>query len=222
MIFQLDTESIQFPHPSLAEQDGLLAVGGDLKVERLLLAYENGIFPWYDQDSPILWYAPLERFVLFPDQLRVSKSLAQVLRSKKFQVTENHCFDEVIRQCANAIRKEQDGTWILPEMQEAYGNLHRAGYAHSVEIWDGPQLVGGLYGVQIGQVFCGESMFSITSNASKVALVHLARKGSLQLIDCQIPSDHLKAMGAQTISQQAYLNRLQTGLCLTDKTHDRF
>ena len=216
MIFQLDAELIQFPHPSLAEPDGLLAVGGDLSIERLLLAYENGIFPWYDQGSPILWYAPLERFVLFPDQLRVSKSLEQVLRSNKFHLTENRCFDRVIRQCANVTRKEQDGTWILPEMQEAYTNLHQAGYAHSVEVWEGEQLVGGLYGVQIGQVFCGESMFSLKSNASKVALVHLARKEALNLIDCQIPSDHLKAMGAQTIRQQTYLNLLQTGLCPTD------
>src|SRR5690606_29643640 len=173
--------------------------------------------PWYDQDSPILWYAPLERFVLFPDQLRVSKSLEQVLRSSKFHLTENQCFDEVIRQCANVTRKEQDGTWILPDMQKADSSLHQAGYAHSVEVWDGAQLVGGLYGVQIGQVFCGESMFSIKSNASKVALVHLARKGDLHLIDCQIPSNHLKAMGAQTISQQAYLNLLQTDLYPTDR-----
>lgn len=212
MIFQLDADSLAFPDPSLAEPDGLLAVGGDLRVDRLVSAYRSGIFPWYDEDTPILWYAPLERFVLFPDALKVSKSLRQALRSNRFQVTDNQCFLQVIKRCAESPRKDQDGTWILPEMQEAYLALHQAGYAHSIEVWEAGRLVGGLYGVQIGEVFCGESMFSQVSNASKVALTHLAQKENLQLIDCQIPSDHLARMGAKTIDQQTFLTLLKTSL----------
>jgi leucyl/phenylalanyl-tRNA--protein transferase len=176
----------------------------------LLLAYENGIFPWYNEDSPILWYAPLERFVLSPAKIRISKSLKQVLRSNKFQVTIDKDFSSVIKNCAVISRKDQDGTWIVSDMQEAYNRLHKAGYAHSVEVWQGEELVGGLYGVQIGKVFCGESMFSKVSNASKVALVYLAKNFGLSLIDCQIPSDHLTKMGAELIPQEEYLSILHT------------
>ena len=208
MYYLLDENELVFPHPSLADEDGLLAVGGDLSIERLLLAYENGIFPWYNEDSPILWYAPLERFVLSPAKIRISKSLQQVLRSNKFQVTIDKDFSSVIKNCAVISRKDQDGTWIVSDMQEAYNRLHKAGYAHSVEVWQGEELVGGLYGVQIGKVFCGESMFSKVSNASKIALVHLAKNFGLSLIDCQIPSDHLRKMGAELIPQEEYLSVL--------------
>lgn len=198
MVFQLN-EKYLFPHPDWADNDGLLAVGGDLHAGRLLMAYCNGIFPWYEDDLPILWYAPKERFVLFPENLKISDSLRQTIRSGRFRVTYDLCFEEVIRNCAGISRKEQDGTWITTEMQEAYINLHNLGYAHSVEVWRENTLVGGLYGVGIGNVFCGESMFSKQSNASKVALVYLCGMKSWSMIDCQIPSEHLERMGAALI-----------------------
>lgn len=210
MPYLLDEKELVFPHPSLADEDGLLAVGGDLQIDRLMLAYENGIFPWYNEESPILWYAPLERFVLFPKKLKVSKSLRQVLKSDRFKITLDESFKQVIRNCANMPRKDQDGTWIVADMQNAYTQLHQAGYAHSIEVWMEGELIGGLYGVQVGKVFCGESMFSKVSNASKVALVYLATNFDFSLIDCQIPSEHLRKMGAQIITQKDYLTILQT------------
>lgn len=210
MPYLLDEKELVFPHPSLADEDGLLAVGGDLRIDRLMLAYENGIFPWYNEESPILWYAPLERFVLFPKKLKVSKSLRQVLKSNRFKITLDESFEQVIRNCANMPRKDQDGTWIVADMQNAYTQLHQAGYAHSIEVWKEGELIGGLYGVQVGKVFCGESMFSKVSNASKVALVYLATNFDFSLIDCQIPSEHLRKMGAQIITQKDYLTILQT------------
>ena len=209
MIFQLDENELVFPHPSLADEDGLLGVGGDLRTERLLLAYENAIFPWYSEDTPILWYAPHDRFVLYPQRLKITKSMQQVLRSRKFRVSCDTAFDRVIQYCASVSRKDQDGTWIVDDMQQAYSKLHREGFAHSIEVWQGEELVGGLYGVQIGKVFCGESMFSLVSNASKVALIFLAQRFGLELIDCQIPSEHLERMGAETISQKEYLHILE-------------
>jgi len=208
MPYLLDANRLVFPHPSRADEDGLLAIGGDLSIDRLMLAYENGIFPWYNEDSPILWYAPLERFVLRPSEMKVSKSLKQVIRSNRFKVSFNMDFKAVIETCADIPRKDQDGTWIVSDMQKAYLQLHEAGYAHSVEVWQDETLVGGLYGVKIGHVFCGESMFSLVPNASKVALFHLAKNFGLELIDCQIPSDHLRKMGAEMISQQEYLSIL--------------
>ena len=210
MIFQLDAHSTLFPHPSLADEDGLLAVGGDLRTERLLSAYRQGIFPWYSEDTPILWYAPRERFVLYPSHLKVSKSLRQFLRNKLYSVTFNQAFDKVIHACASINRKDQDGTWIVDEMQQAYIQLHREGYAHSIEVWDAGELVGGLYGVLVGQVFCGESMFSRVSNASKIALSFLCQNFDLKLIDCQIHSDHLESMGAQLISSSEFYSILDT------------
>lgn len=209
MVYLLDEKELVFPHPSLADEDGLLAVGGDLSIDRLMLAYENGIFPWYNEDSPILWYAPLERFVLSPPKMKISKSLQQVLKTGKFEVTYDRNFPEVIRSCAVISRKDQDGTWIVADMQEAYIELHRAGYAHSIEVWENNLLVGGLYGVQVGKVFCGESMFSKVSNASKIALVFLAKNFGLELIDCQIPSEHLAKLGAEIIAQKNYLSILK-------------
>ncbi|HEY4326523.1 MAG TPA: leucyl/phenylalanyl-tRNA--protein transferase [Mucilaginibacter sp.] len=204
MIFRLD-ERLIFPNPQLAEDDGLLAVGGDLSTERLLLAYQNGIFPWYSEDTPILWYSPPERFVLYPDKLKVSKSMKQVLRSGKFTVTVSQCFDKVIDACSLVPRDGQDGTWITDEMKKAYIRLHNKGYAHSIEVWHENYLAGGLYGVQIGNVFCGESMFSKISNASKVALIHLCKIGLYKLIDCQMHTDHLESMGARLIGREEYI-----------------
>ncbi|MGN6639122.1 MAG: leucyl/phenylalanyl-tRNA--protein transferase [Mucilaginibacter sp.] len=208
MIFRLDKRII-FPDPSLAEEDGLLAVGGDLSVERLLLAYQNGIFPWYSDDIPILWYSPHERFVLFPAELKISQSMRQVMRSGKFNITVDTAFERVIEACSVAYRADQDGTWITDEMKKAYIRLHNSGYAHSVEVWQGDDLAGGLYGVTIGNVFCGESMFSKVSNASKAALIELCQAGEYELIDCQVHTEHLESMGAKMISREEYIRILQ-------------
>jgi leucyl/phenylalanyl-tRNA--protein transferase len=211
MIFRLD-ERLLFPEPGLAEPDGLLAVGGDLSTERLLLAYQNGIFPWYSDDTPILWYSPHERFVLYPQELKISKSMRQVLRSGKFTVTTDTCFNNVISACSTAPREGQDGTWITDDMKAAYNKLHAEGHAHSVEVWEHNELIGGIYGVQVGHVFCGESMFSRASNASKTALIHLCQSGQFELIDCQVHTDHLESMGALMISREQYMTVLKTGL----------
>jgi leucyl/phenylalanyl-tRNA--protein transferase len=203
MIFRLD-DRLLFPDPALAEEDGLLAIGGDLSTERLLLAYQSGIFPWYSDDTPILWYSPHERFVLFPDELKISKSMRQVLKSGKFRVTTNQCFEKVIEACSLVERAGQDGTWITEEMKAAYVLLHNKGYAHSIEVWHKENLVGGLYGVKVGNVFCGESMFSLVSNASKMALIHLCNSG-YKLIDCQVYTGHLASMGARMIPRVDYM-----------------
>jgi leucyl/phenylalanyl-tRNA--protein transferase len=211
MIFRLD-EQLLFPEPDLAEPDGLLAVGGDLSTPRLLLAYQNGIFPWYSDDTPILWYSPHERFVLYPQELKISKSMRQVLRSGKFRVTTNTCFAEVIKACSVAPREDQDGTWITDDMQAAYIKLHQDGYAHSVEVWEQNELVGGLYGIWVGEVFCGESMFSRVSNASKTALIYLCQTNRFKLIDCQVHTSHLESMGARMISREQYIAVLHNSL----------
>ena len=208
MIFRLD-ERMLFPDPALAEPDGLLAVGGDLSVERLLLAYRNGIFPWFSDEMPILWYSPHQRFVLFPDDLKLSKSMRQIMRSGKFAVTHDRAFDQVIDACSSVKRNDQDGTWITVDMKAAYIKLHQRGYAHSVEVWQEDNLAGGLYGVKTGNVFCGESMFSHISNASKIALVHLCHSGLYKLIDCQVHTAHLESMGAGMISREDYIKLLQ-------------
>ncbi|HVW95616.1 MAG TPA: leucyl/phenylalanyl-tRNA--protein transferase [Mucilaginibacter sp.] len=207
MIFRLD-ERLLFPDPALAEEDGLLAVGGDLSIGRLLLAYSHGIFPWYSEGEPVLWFSPHERFVLFPEELKVSKSMRQVLRSGKFTITTDSAFEQVIAACSAMKRPGQDGTWITEDMKNAYCSLHRSGHAHSVEIWENGELAGGLYGVAIGKVFCGESMFSRKSNASKMALIHLCQSGQFTLIDCQVYTPHLESMGAHMISRAAYLEFL--------------
>lgn len=208
MIFRLD-ERILFPNPELAEDDGLLAVGGDLAPERLMLAYSNGIFPWYSEGEPILWFSPHERFVLYPNELKTSKSMRQVIRAKHFTVTFNAAFAEVISNCAQTERIDQDGTWITTDMQQAYIKLHELGIAHSVEVWQDEQLVGGLYGIKVGHVFCGESMFSKVSNASKLALIALCQTNNYQMIDCQVYTDHLFSLGAKMISRADYLEVLQ-------------
>jgi len=204
MIFRLDKRLV-FPEPDLAEPDGLLAVGGDLSIQRLLLAYQNGIFPWYSDDTPILWYSPHERFVLYPQELNISGSMRRVLNSGRFSVTADTCFNEVITACSTVPREGQDGTWITDDMKAAYNRLHAEGHAHSVEVWQNQELVGGIYGVQVGDVFCGESMFSKISNASKTALIHVCQSGLYKLIDCQVHTDHMASMGARMISREQYM-----------------
>ena len=208
MIFRLDDKDIAFPPPELAEEDGLLAVGGDLSPARLLKAYSSGIFPWYSEETPVLWYSPHERFVLYPEKLRISKSMRQVLRSEKYRVTLDQAFEDVIEACSTVAREGQDGTWITQEMKEAYTRLHTLGFAHSVEVWENEELAGGLYGVSMGRVFCGESMFSRKSNASKTALVWLCQNSNYKLIDCQVYTEHLGSMGAEMISRETYMTYL--------------
>jgi leucyl/phenylalanyl-tRNA--protein transferase len=209
MPYSLD-DRLMFPHPSLADDDGLLAIGGDLSVERLLLAYQHGIFPWFSDETPILWYAPHERFVLDPKEFKITKSMRQLIRNPYFHMAYNTAFSEVIHRCATTERKGQQGTWITTDMQEAYIRLHKLGYAHSIETYnENGLLVGGLYGIQIGSIFCGESMFSDVSNASKLALVYLCQQFNFELIDCQIHSEHLASLGAKFISGSAYYELLQ-------------
>jgi len=198
MVFRLPDEII-FPDPALSDPDGLLAIGGDLSVERLILAYQNGIFPWFSEGDPICWYAPKERCVIFPDQVKISKSMAKIIRDGIFKITKDQAFEQVIRNCAAVKRKDQPGTWITDDMQEAYINLHKHGYAHSIEVWQEGKLVGGLYGIEVKDIFCGESMFSFVSNASKAALIWLCRTYQYRLIDCQLPNDHLLSLGAEMI-----------------------
>ncbi|RKE43270.1 leucyl/phenylalanyl-tRNA--protein transferase [Sphingobacterium detergens] len=205
MIFELDSKKLDFPHPSYAEKDGLLAIGGDLSAERLLLAYSNGIFPWFSDDSPILWYAPDPRFVIYPSKIKISKSMASCIRKNTFSISIDQNFDEVIKSCSSINRKDQDGTWITEDMIRAYTALYTMGYAHSVEVSQEGVLVGGLYGVLINGVFCGESMFSKVPNASKVALIYLAQEIDLQLIDCQFHTAHLESMGGEYLPLSDYL-----------------
>ncbi|MET4080518.1 leucyl/phenylalanyl-tRNA--protein transferase [Pedobacter sp. UYP30] len=208
MVFRLLKNDLIFPNPSLADEDGLLAVGGDLSPIRLKIAYENGIFPWFNEDQPIMWFSPPERCVIYPDRIKISNSLQRTIRSGKFEVTQNKAFAEVIQNCAKILRKDQDGTWIGAEMLSAYNKLHSLGFAQSIEVWETGNLVGGLYGIKIGRVFCGESMFSKVSDASKVALVRLARS-DIDLIDCQIENPHLISMGAEMISRVLFLGMLK-------------
>lgn len=198
-----------FPPVSNSDADGLLAIGGTLAVDRLLCAYQSGIFPWYNEDDPICWYAPRERFVLFPSDIKVSKSMRPMLHNPAWKVTWNTDFDAVIRHCAAVNRPGQDGTWIHEEMIDAYKELHRLGHAHSLEVWYEGALVGGLYGVGVQHVFCGESMFSLRSNASKLALIHLCRSGKYELIDCQVYTEHLARMGATLIPRDTFMKLLE-------------
>jgi leucyl/phenylalanyl-tRNA--protein transferase len=209
-IYVLPNNEIVFPNQETAN-DGLLAIGGDLSTERLIFAYQNGIFPWFEKGQPILWWCPEMRFVLFPDKLKVSKSMQKVLRDATFTVTFNQKFSEVIKHCRIIKREGQQGTWITPEMIAAYTKLHKLGIAHSVEVWREGQLVGGLYGLIMGKCFFGESMFSQQSNASKVGFItfvkHLQEKG-IELIDCQIYSEHLESLGAELIPRANFLDLL--------------
>lgn len=209
MYYWLD-KNIGFPPYEVASEEGVIALGGDLSVERLVYAYKHGIFPWFNEGEPIVWYSPSERMVLFPNELKVSKSMKQVLRKKEYVITENKAFEEVLFNCKSIDRKEQDGTWITDDMQQAYIKLYNLGFAKSIEVWKEDELVGGLYGVDLGNgVFCGESMFSRASNMSKVAFIHLVQKGSYSLIDCQVYNDHLASLGAREIMRDDFLNLLK-------------
>ena len=205
------TDALLFPSPEQASAEGIVAVGGDLQPERVMLAYRKGIFPWFDSDDFLIWWSPDPRMVLFPDQLKISKSMRTVLRKKRFEVTFNKAFDQVVEACAKVKRFGQNGTWITPGLMEVYSTLHTQGHAHSVEVWEEGSLVGGLYGIDLGTVFSGESMFSKSSNASKVALIFLVKelkKNKYKLIDCQVPTQHLASMGAEPISRTKFLTFL--------------
>lgn len=203
------TQDIKFPNVSEATPDGLLAVGGDLSVARLLYAYKHGIFPWFSNGEPILWWSPNPRFVLFPEKLKVSKSMKQVLKNNNYTVTVNKDFKAVITECAKAKRIGQTDTWITNTMIEAYVKLHELGYATSVEVWSENTLVGGFYGVDVGNgVFCGESMFAKESNASKIAFITFVKSRNYTLIDCQVYTNHLESLGAEEISREKFLEYL--------------
>ena len=209
MSLRILSDKIEFPNVESASRDGLLAVGGDLSTERLLLAYQSGIFPWFNEGEPILWWSPNPRFVLFPDKLKVSKSMKQVFRKEQFKITVSTSFETVIDNCSKIRRNERWGTWITTSMREAYIQLHQLGYAKSVEVWQDEQLVGGLYGVDVGNgVFCGESMFSKVSNASKAGFIWFVQNSNYRLIDCQVHTKHLESFGAQLIPRKAFMEYL--------------
>ena len=205
-MFLLNKE-LFFPPLVTADEEGLLAIGGDLSTARLLLAYRSGIFPWYNEDEPICWWSPDPRFVLYPNKLKVTASMKTVLQNGKFRFTINRAFTTVIQNCKTVTRQGQDGTWISPAMQQAYTTLHELGYAHSAETWLDGKLVGGLYGIRLGNIFFGESMFSLQSNASKFAFINFVyqlQKENVQLIDCQLHTNHLQSMGARMIPRKLF------------------
>ena len=213
-VFRLPREPV-FPDPTLSEADGLLAVGGDLSPERLLRAYAEGIFPWYSDDTPILWWSPDPRMVLLPEELHVSRSLRRTMRAARYEVRVDTAFGEVIRRCADKERPGQRGTWITGEMIAAYERLHRLGFAHSVEAWEGGELAGGLYGVSLGAAFFGESMFADRPDASKVAFatsVEWLRGRGFEIVDCQVDTDHLRRFGAREVPRAEFLSRLRNAL----------
>ncbi len=200
-----------FPDVSEARKDGLLAIGGSLSSDRLIEAYNAGIFPWFSYEEPVLWWSPDPRFVLFPDKIKISKSMKALLKKDLFHITVNRAFRYVIEQCALTKRKNQPGTWISPDMIRAYSELHDRGMAKSVEVWEGKELVGGFYGVDLGNgVFCGESMFSLKSNASKYGFIRFINQSDYKLIDCQVYTDHLKSLGAELLPRHKFLRYLQS------------
>lgn len=216
----LDANRLEFPDPAsaLAEPNGLLAIGGDLSPERLVLAYSQGIFPWYSEGEPILWWSPDPRLVIFPGQLHISRSLRKILSQQKFTFTYNHAFADVVRACSEP-RAKQPGTWITADMQQAYIQLHQQGFAQSLECWQGNKLVGGIYGVVLGKCFFGESMFSRVSNASKAVMAeldHYLQSNGFILLDCQVSSAHILSMGAVEISRQAFLHTIRQSLAPTE------
>ncbi|WP_418602227.1 leucyl/phenylalanyl-tRNA--protein transferase [Hwangdonia sp.] len=207
---QLLTKDIWFPNTNEATADGLLAIGGDLSVERLLHAYKNGIFPWFEAEEPILWWSPHPRFVLFPKKLKVSKSMKQIMRHRDYAVTVNKAFKAVITECSKIKRSGQAGTWITNKMIEAYVKMHELGYAKSVEVWRDNTLVAGLYGIDLGNnIFCGESMFTKESNASKAGFITFIQNTNYKLIDCQVYTNHLESLGAEEISRDLFLEYLK-------------
>lgn len=211
----LSKNDISFPHPELANAYGAIAMGGDLEVDRLLLAYQYGYFPWFNPDEPIIWWHPDPRFVLFTDEIRITKSMRPYFNQEKFSITFDGCFNTVVDACQKIKRKNQPGTWITEDIKEAYSNLHEMGLAHSVEVWQDEELVGGLYGVSLGRIFYGESMFSRVANASKFGLISLSailsRRG-FKIIDCQMPNPHLKSMGGRYIKRETFLEYLRSNI----------
>ena len=210
-LFMLPAEHL-FPDPNLARDDGLLAIGGDLAPERVLLGYSQGIFPWYSEDQPVLWHSPDPRFVLFLDEFRIGRSLKKTLRKMPFDIRMDTAFERVLLNCASVPRSDQDGTWITRDMHRAYTRLHELGFAHSTEAWVGDDLVGGLYGVSLGGMYFGESMYAHTSDASKVAfacLVTQLKRWGFDLVDSQVFTEHLERFGARDISREAFLELLQ-------------
>lgn len=213
-VYRLSKDNVLFPPSEMAEKDGLIAIGGDLSPKRLINAYKNGIFPWYDEGSPILWWCPQERFVILPCEIKVSKSMKKFMRKTDLIVTFNKAFDRVIHNC-RVTREYNEGTWITDAMEEAYNRLHRLGYAMSCEVWDNEELVGGLYGVSLGRCFYGESMFSKVNNASKLALITLARRledMEFEFIDCQFHTEHLESMGGRFMPLAEFKERIRKGL----------
>ncbi len=214
MPIYLLSSDLYFPDPRKAEKDGLLAIGGDLSPDRVLLAYEQGIFPWFSDSDPLMWWSPDPRCVLYLDKLKISKSMRNILNRQDYRISFDQAFEEVIMHCGNAPRKEE-GTWITNEIMDSYKSLHSIGVAHSVEVWKGDKLVGGLYGLSLGRMFFGESMFSLESNASKLAFVHLIgflKKNDFGIIDCQIYNPHLGSLGAENIDRDLYLDLLESSL----------
>jgi leucyl/phenylalanyl-tRNA--protein transferase len=208
----LPRDSFSFPPVSSASDDGLLAIGGDLNPERILHAYRQGIFPWYSEGSPVLWWSPDPRFVLFPENLLVSKSMKSFIRKNELEFSVNRAFTEVIGHCRHINRKGQDGTWITDEMEDAYVRLHELGWAHSAEAWQNGELAGGLYGIRIGQVFFGESMFSLKPNASKYAFIRFVdqlKEQGIKLIDCQVETEHLYSLGATCFERERFIGMLK-------------
>ena len=204
-------QDLVFPDHSEVNDEGIIAIGGDLSVERLKLAYQKGIFPWFNEDEPIIWWFPHDRFVLFPEDLHVSKSMKKVFKDKNFTFTENKAFREVIINCSQANRKGQDGTWITNDMIEAYCKLNELGVAKSIEVWQNNELVGGFYGIEMGNIFCGESMFAKASNASKAGFIQFVAKyhKKYELIDCQVYTEHLASLGAVEIPSDVFLDYLE-------------
>ena len=207
MVF-LDVSEISFPNPELVDSEsGVVAIGGDLQPERIHFAYQLGIFPWFNEGEEFLWWCPDPRFVLYPENLKISKSMRKILRDDVFTFSENKCFRQVLNECRNTFRKDQDGTWLSEILIDALVQLHEEGIAKSIEVWQNEELVGGFYGIQIGKVFCGESMFAKVSNASKAGFIHFIQKNleELDLIDCQVHSNHLESLGAEMITKKEYL-----------------
>lgn len=211
-IFLLDKNNFVFPHPYLADKDGFLAMGGDLSPERLLCAYQSGIFPWYNDSTPVLWFSTHPRMILYPDKLKISKSMKQLLNREAFRVSIDTAFEEVISACAKQKRQNQSGTWITDELRNSFIQLHEMGYAHSVEVWDAEDLVGGLYGLCLGKIFYGESMFAHKSNASKygfIKLIQILKEKSFDLVDCQQDTPHLRSFGAELMHRQDFFLALK-------------
>ena len=201
----------KFPSPQSATKEGIVAVGGDLNPFRILEAYKNGIFPWFNDDENLMWWSPDPRMILFPEKIKISKSFKSFLKKKEYRVSFNENFEDVIESCSNMKRVNQKGTWITNGLKQSFIELHLMGYAHSVEVWQNGVIIGGLYGLDLGNIFCGESMFSIKSNASKVGLYFLCqelKQNNYRFIDCQVPSQHLRSLGAEEISRDNFLKKL--------------